>query len=97
MEEQQRTAPPPGQPHRANEPCPVTFRSAWRPALGWVCVLASAWNFVVAPTVIAAAELVGRPLGVPLVQEDVLFELLALTLGAGGMRMIEKLKKVASG
>lgn len=77
--------------------CPITFRSAWRPALGWVCVLATAWNYVLAPTIVAAAELMGRPMSLDLVQDEVLFELLATTLGIGGMRMIEKLKDVASG
>ena len=75
----------------------MNFQNTWRPALGWVCVMATAWNYVVAPAAIGVAELAGHPIYIKLVQEEILMELLATTLGIGGMRMIEKLKKVASG
>lgn len=97
METDGQALPPRAADARQAIHCPITFRSAWRPALGWVCVFATAWNYVFAPTLMAGAELFGHPIPVKLVQEDVLFELLATTLGIGGMRMIEKLKKVASG
>ena len=97
MEEREAQQSAAGQQRAARPVCPITFRSAWRPALGWVCVAATGWNYVLAPTIVAVAELMGRPLSLDLVQDDVLFELLAKTLGIGGMRMIEKLKNVASG
>lgn len=74
----------------------MTFQNTWRPALGWVCVLGTAWNYVIAPAAIGIAEMAGHPIYVKLVQDEILMELLATTMGIGGMRMIEKLKKVAS-
>lgn len=97
MESAEQEAKPRAADARQIQKCPMTFRSAWRPALGWVCVFATSWNYVFAPTLAMIAEVSGHKLTVKLVQEDVLFELLATTLGMGGMRMVEKLKKVASG
>lgn len=97
MESAEQEAKPRAADARQIKRCPLTFRSAWRPALGWVCVFATCWNYVAAPAIVAAAEILGHPLSVRLVQDDVLFELLATSLGMGGMRMIEKLKGAASG
>lgn len=57
----------------------------WRGGLGWVCVAAYAWNFVVQPLVVMISTAIGRPL--PLVQLDSgpLFTLTAGMLGLGGL------------
>jgi len=64
------------------------FQSGWRPAVGWVCVTGLAVNFLVAP--------LSAPFGVVIPQVDlsVMMPLILGLLGLGGMRTLEKVKKV---
>ena len=65
----------------------------WRPALGWVCVFAYAYNFVIMPIAIWTTKLIAGN-APPMVALDTaeLGVLLAGMLGIGGMRSFDKAK-----
>lgn len=64
------------------------FKGSWRPAVGWVCVLGFAVNFLISP--IAA----GFGFEVPQADTSVMLPVLMGMLGIGGLRSYEKVKKV---
>lgn len=72
------------------------FVSGWRPAVGWVCVLALLVQMVLGPIAVWVAMLAGHV--IPLIAMDVslLTTLLVGMLGLGGMRTVEKLSGVAN-
>jgi len=65
----------------------------WRPAVGWVCVIALAYSFVLRPIL---SPFVAKFLGAPLeaVAMGELMVLLMGMLGLGGMRSFEKVQGV---
>ena len=64
------------------------FQSSWRPATGWVCVLALGVNYLVSP--IAA----GFGVEIPQADGSTLMPILMGLLGLGGMRSFEKTKQI---
>ena len=64
------------------------FQSSWRPATAWVCVVGMSINFLVSPLL--------APLGIVVPQADmsVMMPVLMGMLGLGGLRTLEKVKKV---
>jgi hypothetical protein len=64
------------------------FQSSWRPATGWVCVLALGVNYLVSP--IAA----GFGVEIPQADGSTLMPILMGLLGIGGMRSFEKTKQI---
>ena len=71
------------------------FASRWRPAIGWVCVAGLGLHFLVYPVLsgilMASGGLaVASPLDV-----ESLTTLVMTLLGLGGLRTVEKIKKVA--
>jgi hypothetical protein len=66
------------------------FKGGWRPAVGWVCALGFAVNFLVSP--IAA----GFGVAIPQADTSVMMPVLMGMLGLGGLRSFEKVKKVSS-
>lgn len=76
----------------AESQSPSLFKSGWRPAVGWLCVLGLWIDFMVFPLVSMALQLAGRtPIASPL---DIasLMALLSALLGLGGLRTAERLK-----
>lgn len=71
------------------------FKSGWRPAIGWVCVLALAFNYIGYPVWAWAAASYQLPVPPELDIADLLTLLLGM-LGLGGMRMHEKINGVAA-
>ena len=72
------------------------FVSGWRPACGWVCVLGFTVNFLVIPTVnIYLTAWTQNPLMIPPLDVSEMMPVLLGMLGLGGMRTVEKTKKVA--
>ncbi|MGB0846972.1 MAG: 3TM-type holin [Thiolinea sp.] len=65
------------------------FVAGWRPGAGWVCVLAMAFNFLVAPLLDAAG------FGVETLDISSMMPVLLGMLGLGGMRSFEKRNGVA--
>ena len=67
------------------------FVAGWRPAIGWVCALAMAYQYLVRPFLVAFNPVLAFP-GL----DDNLWQLLAGMLGLGGLRTFEKVNGVAS-
>ena len=69
------------------------FVSGWRPAVGWVCVSAYAYNFVLQPllafTLLASGVMLPT---LPILDWSELGLVLMGMLGLGGMRSFDKLK-----
>ncbi len=70
------------------------FVAGWRPAIGWVCGVALAWNFVVQPLLLWGAwifpEIAPDISSAPKLDTDELMTVLLGMLGLGGLRTYEK-------
>lgn len=75
---------------------PSVFVSGWRPAVGWVCVSACAWNWIGLPIAVAAAAFFKYQVQLAPADLSQMTPILIGMLGLGGMRMVEKLNGVAS-
>ena len=71
------------------------FVAGWRPAVGWVCVLGMASNFVLIPIVNFILALAGSAITVPLIDTSTMMPVLLGMLGLGAMRSAEKIKNVS--
>ena len=72
------------------------FVAGWRPAIGWVCATALAYQYVVRPIGSYVARLHGVELGEMPTLDATLWELMFGMLGLGGLRTFEKVQGVAS-
>lgn len=70
------------------------FVAGWRPAVGWVCVLGMASNFMVIPLANFALALVESTVVVPVLDLTQMMPVLMGMLGLGAMRTMEKTKGV---
>lgn len=75
---------------------PNAFVSGWRPAVGWICVLALGYQYVVYPILLWLLLFWPNLVAPKPVLSDVLYELLFGMLGLAGMRSWEKIKGVSS-
>ena len=66
------------------------FQSSWRPLIGWISGLSLGINYMVAP--ICA----GFGITIPQADMSVMMPLLLGMLGIGGLRSLDKIKKVES-
>lgn len=67
--------------------------AGWRPFIGWVCGVALAWHFVLAPVVLFVASWLDVSLPpLPAFDMDSLMTVLLGMLGLGGLRSYEKAK-----
>lgn len=78
--------------NKAEASSPSVFVSGWRPAIGWICGGACAWNWVGLP--IAKAGLLVAGYGLSIAPADIseMLPILMGMLGLGGLRTVEKLK-----
>lgn len=67
----------------------TVFVAGWRPAIGWVCAFALAYNFVIRDLLV---WYMGSETAPPALQMEHLMTVLVGMLGLGGMRTFEKLK-----
>jgi hypothetical protein len=73
------------------------FVAGWRPAVGWVCAIALAYNFILRPIAMYGAFLAGVDLtDAPELNITELMAILAGMLGLATNRTYEKTKGVAS-
>jgi Holin of 3TMs, for gene-transfer release len=72
------------------------FVSGWRPAIGWVCALALAYQYLVRPLGGTIASLLGLTIPPLPGLDDNLWQLMMGMLGMGGLRTFEKIQGVAS-
>ena len=70
------------------------FVAGWRPAVGWVCVLGMASNFMVIPLANFALALAESTVVVPVLDLSQMMPVLMGMLGLGAMRTMEKTKGV---
>lgn len=72
------------------------FVSGWRPAIGWVCGSACAWNWIGLPIAKVLLALYGHPLDLNPADLAEMMPILMGMLGLGGLRTFEKINKVAA-
>ena len=72
------------------------FVSGWRPAIGWVCALALAYQYLFRPLAGTVAVMFGYTLPPLPGLDDNLWQLMMGMLGMGGLRTFEKVQGVAS-
>lgn len=73
------------------------FVSGWRPALGWTCALAFAYKFVLQPFLVFGMVAAGSHFDykmLPTLDWSEMSTVMFGMLGLGGMRTLEKIKKV---
>lgn len=69
------------------------FRGGWRPAVGWVCVIGLAYQFILQPVLPWVVALFGAQVPpLPAIDNETLMVLLTGMLGLGGLRTIERVK-----
>jgi len=68
------------------------FVAGWRPAMGWVCASAFAWNYVGLPLASWLVAVYGYDVPLRPVLDNSLMELTLGMLGLGAMRSFDKLK-----
>jgi hypothetical protein len=71
------------------------FVAGWRPAIGWVCAFAVAYQYVVLPFASWLAAVLALPVPPLPGLDDNLWELTMGLLGMGALRSLEKIKGVA--
>ena len=67
------------------------FVAGWRPACGWVTVIALAYHFIAAPLILFGVAVAGVEIPeLPTFDMDSLMTILLGMLGLGGLRTVEK-------
>ena len=72
------------------------FVSGWRPAIGWVCALALAYQYLFKPLLTWLLMTAGFQIPTMPGLDDNLWQLMMGMLGMGGLRTFEKTQGVAS-
>ena len=68
------------------------FVAGWRPAVGWVCVLGMASNFIIIPMANFGLALAESGVTIPLIDTSTMMPVLMGMLGLGAMRSVEKVR-----
>lgn len=76
--------------NKAEAANPSLFVAGWRPAIGWVCAAALAYQYLARPLILGFGLTPMMP-GL----DDTLWQLLMGMLGLGGLRTYEKVQGVA--
>lgn len=71
------------------------FVAGWRPAVGWICVVGLAYNFLAYPLLTWLVAATGAEINPPPLLSENLMELVLGMLGLGALRSFEKFKGVA--
>jgi hypothetical protein len=82
--------------NKAEASNPSLFVSGWRPAIGWVCALALAYQYLLRPLSSTIAGIFGIVIPPLPGLDDNLWQLMMGMLGMGGLRTFEKVQGVAS-
>lgn len=82
--------------NKAEAANPSVFVSGWRPAIGWVCGAACAWNWIGLPIAKFAMLAIGHPLNMQPADLGEMLPILMGMLGLGGLRTVEKINGVAA-
>lgn len=68
------------------------FLGGWRPAVGWVCALAFAWQFVLLPILLFIGNSIGHPVVVPSFDMEAMSTVLMGMLGMSGLHTYENIQ-----
>jgi len=71
------------------------FVAGWRPFIGWVCGLGFLSNFILIPMSNFGLALAKSAIVIPMIDTTQMMPVLLGMLGLGGMRTVEKIKKVS--
>jgi hypothetical protein len=71
------------------------FVAGWRPAIGWTCAAALAFEYLVSPLGQWIGFVLGHPIPKPPTLSEHLWELLMGMLGLGALRSLEKIKRAS--
>ena len=71
------------------------FVAGWRPAVGWVCVLGMASNFIIIPMANFGLAIAESSITIPLIDTSTMMPVLMGVLGLGAMRSVEKVQGVS--
>ena len=71
------------------------FVAGWRPFIGWVCGLGFLSNFILIPMSNFGLALAKSAIIIPMIDTTQMMPVLLGMLGLGGMRTVEKIKKVS--
>lgn len=72
------------------------FVAGWRPAIGWACGAAFAWDYVLEPMATFVCAAIGHPVALPSLDTSEMTPVLMGMLGLGGMRTYEKIAGAAA-
>jgi len=75
---------------------PSMFVAGWRPGIGWVCVAALAFQYVVRPLIQWGFSIAHQPVPVLPGIDDNLWQLMTGMLGMGVLRSYDKVKGSAT-
>jgi len=70
------------------------FVAGWRPAVGWICAMGMAGNFIIIPMANFVLALAESTVSIPLIALSEMMPVLLGMLGLGAMRTVEKAKGV---
>lgn len=70
------------------------FKSGWRPAIGWICVVGLFYNFVLYNILLWTVATFNINITPPALMSDILMELVFAMLGLGSLRTFEKVKGI---
>lgn len=82
--------------NQAEAASPNLFVAGWRPAIGWICASAFAWQFIVLPVLLFVGTVFNHPIQAPVFDTTTMVGILTGMLGLGGMRTVEKINDVNS-
>ena len=68
------------------------FVAGWRPGVGWICVLALFWGWILRPVVETVMATTGHQIILPAIQTNEAISLVMALLGMGALRTYEKQK-----
>lgn len=82
--------------NKAEAANPSVFVSGWRPGLGWACVAACTWNWIGLPVAKVVFAIGGLAITMNPADLTEMMPILIGMLGLGGLRTVEKVKRVAA-